>query len=523
MATSLIWMTAFGTRRGVCSGSKRNSTPNCIDERCDLQALNATAFGTPRRQPRGGSTVVALGRHRIPSATCPNTTRLLPTTLLSRAAVRLAKVPLAICQKQNMLPAEPSRLLSAQKTSLISGHTTIRGTAMTRKLRQLVMISGWACLAAGVNAAEIDFEGLSEGQIIVSISNGAGATGLPAGAVTVRGFNPAFGVNVNAALVFDSSCDPGGLPTDCSGDDPDLGTPNEAFGGPGVGAGGGPGPFQNDIGRGNVAIIAEDFDDGNTDGLVDDPDDADQRGQYIEFDFTTLKGNGRVTVNSVTYLDAELEEGEDGARVELFGPGLPPTSFTLPPVGNNGAFTLSGIGVEGVTRMRIVLNGSGAIAGATLNEEPQRSCWVTTGGFFNAGITSGPKQCTFGGNVGPNPSGAFEVNWHDGPLDGFKFHTNDIEVVRCENRGSGGPGQPGGKKGLEEDTLVFQCNGRFNNQDGYTCTGYLLDAGEPQGKKGNNNDQIQLIVRDGGGTEVATCEGELDGGNVQIHPTNPGT
>ena len=93
----------------------------------------------------------------------------------------------------------------------------------------------------------------------------------------------------------------------------------------------------------------------------------------------------------------------------------------------------------------------------------------------------------------------------------------------CEDRGSTGPQQPGGKKGLEVDTLVFQCTGRFNNETGYTCTGYLLDAGEPHGKNGNSKDEIQLIVRDGSGTEVAACEGELDGGNVQIHPANPGT
>jgi hypothetical protein len=219
-------------------------------------------------------------------------------------------------------------------------------------------------------------------------------------------------------------------------------------------------------------------------------------------------------------MDVEREQGEDGARIELFGPGLPVlgTMIALPPTGDNGVATQD-IGVAGVGLMRVVLNGSGAMEGAVIEEPVEESpCWVTTGGFFNSGVTSGPKQCTFGGNVGPPPSGAFEVNFHSGPNDGDMFHTNEINVVRCEDRGSTGPGQPGGKKGLEVDTLLFECTGRFNNQDGYTCSGFLLDAGEPQGKNNKDHDQISLSVMNSSGDTVAVCEGELDGGNVQIHP-----
>ena len=42
-------------------------------------------------------------------------------------------------------------------------------------------------------------------------------------------------VGLNAAVIFDSSCQPGGMPADCSGGDADLGTPNQDFGGPGAG------------------------------------------------------------------------------------------------------------------------------------------------------------------------------------------------------------------------------------------------------------------------------------------------
>ena len=389
----------------------------------------------------------------------------------------------------------------------------------------LSMLPAFALLPSTVDAAEIDFEGLVEGQVIVSVSNGAGATGLPNGFVTVRGFNPRLGTGVNAAVVFDSDC-PHAPPERCSGgegsnDGADLGTPNEDFGGPGIGDGGGlqaPVQFQNETPLHNLAIIEKFMTDANADGLIDDPNDVDARGAFIEFDFSTLKGTGQVTVNAVTYMDVDREEGESGATVFLSGPKIPTSSFTLEPTGNNGVFTVSDVGVEGVSLMRIVLNGSGAVAGVVLGEAPKRPCWVTTGGFFNAGVTSGAKQCTFGGNIGPPPSGAFEVNFHSGPNAGAKFHTNDIETLRCENSDSTGPQQPGGKKGLEVDTLFFECTGRFNNVSGYTCEGFLLDGGEPAGKQGNDPDHIQMIVKDGAGAEVARCEGDLDGGNVQIHP-----
>jgi hypothetical protein len=374
-------------------------------------------------------------------------------------------------------------------------------------------------------AAKIDFEGLPEGYIIDEISPGQGVTGPLSGVIAVQGFNPIFGLGVNAAIVFDSSCPPGGVPLDCSGNDDDLGTPNETFGGPGVGEAGEAGQeFQNDTPLGNVAIVAENLVGSNTDGIVDDPDDADELGQLIEFSFDDLK-HGVATVNDLTYMDVEREQGESGARVELFGPNLPVLglSIALPPTGDNGV-TTQPIGVEGVGLMRVVLNGSGAIEGAVIEEPVEESpCWVTTGGFFNSGVTSGAKQCTFGGNVGPPPSGAFEVNFHSGAYDGSKFHTNEISVVRCEDRGSTGPQQPGGKKGLEVDTLLFECDGRFNNEPGFSCEGYLLDAGEPQGKKNNDRDQISLTVKNSGGDVVAVCEGELDGGNVQIHPPNGGS
>lgn len=386
-----------------------------------------------------------------------------------------------------------------------------------------------------LQAAEIDFEGLPEGYILDEVYTGHGVTGSISGVVKITG-------NPSSAIVFASDCPAGGTPADCSGADVDLGTPNECVGGPGVdgdlgdGLGGECGSiYKNLDALYNIAIVAENLIDRNpVDGLIDNPDDADVAGEYIEFDFTDLKGKG-VTVNSFTYLDND--EGEDNAMVFFWGPGtLNPSSFGLDAVGDNGVLTLTP-GIAGVERMRVLLNGSGAVTSVIFEEEIERPCWVTLGGFNkNAGTVSdqaGQKICTFGGNVGPPPSGSFEVNWHetgDASLDGSRFHTNAIVVDHCEDLTSG-PGQPGGKKGFVDDTLFFTCDdGKYNGVAGYTCSGFFQDNGEPHGKKGNSNDKICLEVRDSSGAFVASCGlgcdpedgrnggSSLIGGNVQIHP-----
>jgi hypothetical protein len=286
-------------------------------------------------------------------------------------------------------------------------------------------------------------------------------------------------------------------------------------------------PFANLVPLGNILIVNEerstpDRDGSNSIDTNDSPvaltDDADLRDQYLEFDFSTTKNNGKgtVTVGSLTYMDND--EGEFGAQIELFGK-FPQKFIGLPAVGDNGVLTIP-IAQDDVSRMRVVLNGSGAVASVIVNEVVPRPCWVTLGGFDKGTNTdaSGKKICTFGGNVGPPPSGAFEVNWHDGPLAGSQFHTNDIEAVECVDMGSTGPQQPGGKKGLEVDTLFFDCTGTFDHEPGFTCDGYFKDSGEPSGKKANDRDEINFTVRDSGGVVVAECIGDLEGGNVQIHP-----
>ncbi len=194
-------------------------------------------------------------------------------------------------------------------------------------------------------AETIDFEGLPAGTIVSTVSGDGGS-----GPITVQGKNPRFSAGTNAAVIFDSANPTGG--------DTDLGTPNQDFGGPGVGAGGETGsPFQNDTALGNVLIVAEDLVDGNGDGLVDDPDDVDNVGSMITLDFSAL---GSVTIFEITIIDVEAVE--PAATVELFdGGGGSLGMFTLPQVGNNGVDTVSLGATSDVVTMVVTLNGSAAI------------------------------------------------------------------------------------------------------------------------------------------------------------------
>ena len=202
-----------------------------------------------------------------------------------------------------------------------------------------------AIVAASVTSPSsselIDFEGIPTGTIATTVVTSGG------GSVGVSGFNPDLGAT-NAAVIFDSA-----NPT---GDDADLGTPNQNFGGPGIGAGGAGGPFANTRALGKVLIVAEDLVDENSDGLVDDPDDADVLGARLDLDFSAI---APVHFTSFTIID--VEASEEAATVEFFDAANASLGLViLPIVGDNGVATVP-LDVSGVWRVEVTLNGSGAI------------------------------------------------------------------------------------------------------------------------------------------------------------------
>lgn len=190
----------------------------------------------------------------------------------------------------------------------------------------------------------LDFEGFAAGAVVDVAFGRHGA-----GPVGVRGTNPELGAP-NAALAFDSSQPTGG--------DFDLGTPNESFGGPGVGQGGEAGsPFENRRPLGNLLIVGDDLTDSDGDGLVDNPGDASVPGATLELDFAAV---GPVSVRSLTVVDLE-SRSEPSIALLLDGEGSVLHEVLLPVVGDNGVARVELGDVPGVSSMRVVLNGSSAI------------------------------------------------------------------------------------------------------------------------------------------------------------------
>jgi hypothetical protein len=338
----------------------------------------------------------------------------------------------------------------------------------------------------------ITFEGIMPGTILSQVFGDEGS-----GPVAVNGGLP--DCAENAAVVFDSSNPTGG--------DDDLGTPNETCdgGGPGSGIGGEVGsPFENCDPLGNVLIVHERCEDlGGT--SVANPDDADEVGAALNFDFSAL---GSVTISEITIMDVEAVE--PAATVELFdGSGDPLGLFILPQTGDNGVAIQSLGPTSGVVKMKITLNGSGAIDNIifTPDEDEEVSCRVTAGGpkdgVFCPTLANGepdPEFCevdemsneithTWGGQAGAPPR--IDGNWTHKYLDKlskphnkFTFHSNDLFFIQCSDPGEFC--QPA--RFAPARQIDFSGIGRFTNTggvfkaapDGDLCFNvHLEDIGEP--------------------------------------------
>ncbi len=150
----------------------------------------------------------------------------------------------------------------------------------------------------------------------------------------------------DVAIVFDSANPTGG--------DVDLGTPNEDFGGPGMGVGGESGAAgENSVALGNLLIVAEDDIDANGDGLVDDPDDE-AGGGIIKLDF-----DGPTDVLSLQIVD--IEESNQGFVLAYDGANQVIANVPMQMLGDNSVQRLD-INAVGVRRLEVVFPGSGAVS-----------------------------------------------------------------------------------------------------------------------------------------------------------------
>ena len=191
----------------------------------------------------------------------------------------------------------------------------------------------------------IDFESYEVGDIVSEI-----LITDPFESVEVVGVTMTHGSS-NAALIFDSSKP--------SGEDYDLGTPNQIHGGPGIGNGG----DSNDTALGNVLILSEDLD-------PTDPDDIFELGANFLFDFSS---NESVVLNSFDILD--IEESSNPTRVILYD--LQENillSKEIIPGGDNSKANIDLENTSNVAFMEIIMNSSGAIDNIGFDIETEENC-----------------------------------------------------------------------------------------------------------------------------------------------------
>lgn len=135
-----------------------------------------------------------------------------------------------------------------------------------------------------------------------------------------------------------------------SGGDSDLGTPNEAYGGPGVGSGGGPTmPGFNNTPLGKVLIVAENSNAAN-------PDDSANGGTLIfTFDYA-------VSIDDIRVLD--IDDTSAAGTVKIYGDTSGTTLLAtskMHGLGDNSVQTVP-VNGDGVRRMEVKFPKGGAIA-----------------------------------------------------------------------------------------------------------------------------------------------------------------
>jgi hypothetical protein len=162
-------------------------------------------------------------------------------------------------------------------------------------------------------------------------------------------------------------------------------------------------------------------------------------------------------------------------------------------------------------------------------------CWITGGGF----IVDADGNDSFGGNGMPMKDGRIRGEWeHQDHGTGNNLH-GQVTYLVCRHVDEPGPGQPSGPQhNFNINQAYYGGPARFASPNGNWADGYWFDVmiedhGEPGNKPGPGNhgskgpDYYHITIRqiagaNQSGTVVYDTEGDLVGGNLQIHPPNNG-
>ncbi len=196
------------------------------------------------------------------------------------------------------------------------------------------------------------FDGVPAGTIVAGEDlGGEAASGDIFPMMTLSVINN--GGGPHCLIIFDSS-----NPTGC---DFDLGTPNQSFGGPGIGRGGAPGSRgENRTAYGHLLIVAEDIIDAQpADGLVDDPDDE-AGGGVVQIDFV-----GPMIVHGIVLVDIDRCEW---ATIDCYLEDAHVGVAAAEALGNNSVQGIDLSSYGPLTRISVTLSSSGAIAEINFTE-----------------------------------------------------------------------------------------------------------------------------------------------------------
>jgi hypothetical protein len=155
-------------------------------------------------------------------------------------------------------------------------------------------------------------------------------------------------------------------------------------------------------------------------------------------------------------------------------------------------------------------------------------CWITGGGF----IQPPSGQDSFGGNAMPMKSGAIRGEWENVDHGSGQQMHGQATYLYCRHVNEPGPGVPNGP---HHDFTTNQAyfggparlfvNGAWS--DGYWFDVVVDDHGEGKGANAGGPDLYHVTIRQMSasnqpGAIVYDGEGNLAGGNIQLHPPNNG-
>jgi hypothetical protein len=154
----------------------------------------------------------------------------------------------------------------------------------------------------------------------------------------------------NLAIVFDSAHPTGG--------DDDLGTPNEDFGGPGIGSGGRAGqPGENSVALDKLLIIAENSTDNDGNGRVDSPDDE-EGGGVITFTFDT-------PLEVIRLFLVDMKTSPPGTVIARNAQNQIIREVGILNLGTNSVQRVD-VNAKGVSKLEVVFPGTGALTDVKL-------------------------------------------------------------------------------------------------------------------------------------------------------------